>query len=190
MLRFASAKKRFLFEISNVFRILIRCADSSYQGNRISATNVHLKLMIATFNYQTSANPYARDSNHRGKRLKIFKRDRPDKLPQGRRIKLVLRLHSSEFLLIGIAGCYCVPTVAGWIIGAGGGIGSYGRNVNQTVQRGAQGAYTGSKAMVGEAQVLLPVMSFDVSKGHSLKRSRFPPVENKLSTCGNPASTK
>jgi len=53
--------------------------------------------------------------------------------------------------------------VAGWIIGAGGGIGSYGRNVNQTVQRGAQGAYTGSKAMVGEAQVLLPVM--------------FPPVE-------------
>ena len=67
--------------------------------------------------------------------------------------------------------------VAGWIIGAGGGIGSYGRNVNQTAQRGAQGAYTGSKAMVGEAQVLLPVMSFDVSKGHSLKRSRFPPVE-------------
>ena len=99
------------------------------------------------------------------------------RLPQGRRIKLVLRFHSSEFLLIGIAGCYCVPTVAGWIIGAGGGIGSYGRNVNQTAQRGTQGAYTGSKAMVGEAQVLLPVMSFDVSKGHSLKRSRFPPVE-------------
>ena len=67
-----------------------------------------------------------------------------------------------------------MPKVAGWIIGAGGGIGSYGRNVNQTVQRGAQGAYTGSKAMVGEAQVLLPVMSFGVSKGHSLKRRRFP----------------
>ena len=49
--------------------------------------------------------------------------------------------------------------------------------MNQTVQRGAQGAYTGSKAMVGEAQVLLPVMSFDVSKGHSLKGSRFPPLE-------------
>ena len=87
-------------------------------------------------------------------------------------------------LLIGIIGCYCVPMVAGWIIGAGGGIGSYGRNVNQTAQRGAQGAYTGSKAMVGEAQVLLPVMSFDVSKGHSLKGSKFPLVENKLSTSG------
>ena len=133
--------------------------------------------MIATLSYQTSANSFVRDSNYRGKRLKIFKRDRPDRLPRGRRIKLVLRLHASEFLLIGIVGCYCVPTVAGWIIGAGGGIGSYGRNVNQTVQRGAQGAYTGSKAMVGGAQVLLPVMSFDVSKGHSLKGSRFPPLE-------------
>ncbi|MCE8165810.1 hypothetical protein JFY69_08650, partial [Porphyromonas gingivalis] len=51
---------------------------------------------------------------------------------------MVLRLHSSEFLLIGIIGCYCVPMVAGWIIGAGGGIGSYGRNVNQTAQRGTQ----------------------------------------------------
>ncbi|PDP63704.1 hypothetical protein CLI80_08545 [Porphyromonas gingivalis] len=91
---------------------------------------------------------------------------------------MVLRLHSSEFLLIGIVGCYCVPTVAEWIIGAGGGIGSYGRNVNQTVQRGTQGAYTGSKAMIGGAQVLLPVTSLDVSKGHSLKRSRFPQVEN------------
>ncbi|RZQ69720.1 hypothetical protein EW638_01305 [Porphyromonas gingivalis] len=90
---------------------------------------------------------------------------------------MVLRLHSSEFLLIGIVGCYCVPTVAGWIIGVGSGIGSYGRNVNQTAQRGTQGAYTGSKVMAGGAQVLLPVMSFDVSKGHSLKGSRFPPLE-------------
>ncbi|WP_256824630.1 hypothetical protein [Porphyromonas gingivalis] len=62
-------------------------------------------------------------------------------------------------------------------MGAGGGIGSYGRNVNQTPQRGTQGAYTGRKVMVGGAQVLLPVMSSDVSKGHSLKRRRFPPVE-------------
>ncbi|WP_256959902.1 hypothetical protein [Porphyromonas gingivalis] len=61
-------------------------------------------------------------------------------------------------------------------MGAGGGIGLYGRNVNQTAQRGTQGAYTGSKVMVGGAQVLLPVMSFDVSKGHSLKGSRFPLV--------------
>ena len=140
--------------------------------------------MIATLGYQTSANPYVRDSNHRGKRLKIFKRDRPDRLPRGRRIKLVLRLHSSEFLLIGIVGCYCVPTVAGWIIGAGGGIGSYGRNVNQTAQRGTQGAYTGSKVMGGGAQVLLPVISLNVSKGHSLKGSKFPQVEKEISTSG------
>ena len=55
------------------------------------------------------------------------------------------------FFLIGIVGYFCVPTVSGWIIEAGGGIGSYGRNVNQTAQRGAQGAYTGSKAVAGGA---------------------------------------
>ncbi|RRG13003.1 hypothetical protein DOE52_09295 [Porphyromonas gingivalis] len=51
------------------------------------------------------------------------------------------------------------------MIGAEGGIGSYRRNVNQTAQRGTQSAYTGSEAMVGGAQVLLPVTSLDVSKG-------------------------
>ena len=56
--------------------------------------------------------------------------------------------------------------------------------MNQTAQRGTQGAYTGSKAMVGGAQVLLPVMSFDVSKGHSLKGSKFPPLEKEVSTSG------
>ncbi|WP_249134637.1 hypothetical protein [Porphyromonas gingivalis] len=95
-----------------------------------------------------------------------------------------MRLHSSKFLLIGIVGCYCVTTLAGWIIGAGGGIGSYGRNVNQTAQRGTQGAYTGRKAMIGGAQVLLPVISLNVSKGHSLKGSKFPPVEKEISTIG------
>lgn len=49
------------------------------------------------------------------------------------------------FFLIGIVGYFCVPTVAGWIIEAGGGIGAYGRNVNQTAQRGVQGAYSGAK---------------------------------------------
>ena len=62
--------------------------------------------------------------------------------------------------------------------------------MNQTPQRGTQGTYTGSKAMGGGAQVLLPVMSSDVSKGHSLKRRRFPPLESYLSTSGNPACTK
>ncbi|WP_230493444.1 hypothetical protein [Porphyromonas gingivalis] len=37
--------------------------------------------------------------------------------------------------------------------------------MNQTAQRGTQSAYTGSEAMVGGAQVLLPVTSLDVSKG-------------------------
>lgn len=55
------------------------------------------------------------------------------------------------FFLIGIVGYFCVPTVAGWIIEAGGGIGAYGRNLNQTAQRGAQGAYTGGKAVAGGA---------------------------------------
>ena len=49
------------------------------------------------------------------------------------------------FFLIGIVGYFCVPTVAGWIIESGGGIGSYGRNVNQTALRSGQSAYTGSK---------------------------------------------
>ncbi|WP_257012447.1 hypothetical protein [Porphyromonas gingivalis] len=62
--------------------------------------------------------------------------------------------------------------------------------MNQTAQRGTQSAYTGSEAMVGGAQVLLPVTSLDVSKGHSLKGSKFPPVERQLSTCGNSACTK
>lgn len=55
------------------------------------------------------------------------------------------------FFLIGIVGYFCVPTVAGWIIEAGGGIGSYGCNVNQTAQRGVQGAYTGGKVMAAGA---------------------------------------
>jgi len=59
------------------------------------------------------------------------------------------------FFLIGIVGYFCVPTVAGWIIEAGGGIGSYGRNVNQTAQRGAQGAYTGGRyAAAGAGSVI------------------------------------
>ena len=34
------------------------------------------------------------------------------------------------FLIIGIIGYFTIPTVAGWIIQAGGGIGNYNRNVN------------------------------------------------------------
>ena len=59
------------------------------------------------------------------------------------------------FFLIGIVGFFCVPTVAGWIIEAGGGIGNYGRNVNQTAQCGVQGVYTGGKVtMAGTGAAL------------------------------------
>lgn len=53
------------------------------------------------------------------------------------------------FFLIGIIGYTAVPTVAGWIIEAGGGIGAYGRNVNQAGKAGAQKAYAGGKQVAG-----------------------------------------
>ncbi len=49
------------------------------------------------------------------------------------------------FFVIGIIGFFSVPTVAGWIIEAGGGLGAYGRNVNQTAQQGLQKGYSGTK---------------------------------------------
>lgn len=53
------------------------------------------------------------------------------------------------FFLIGIVGYFCVPTVAGWIIEAGGGIGSYGRNVNQAAQKTTQTASKATSAGTG-----------------------------------------
>lgn len=44
------------------------------------------------------------------------------------------------FLIIGIVGYFTIPTVAGWIIQAGGGIGSYNKNI------GTAGALAGSLA--------------------------------------------
>lgn len=44
------------------------------------------------------------------------------------------------FLIIGIVGYFTIPTVAGWIIQAGGGIGNYNRNIGQA------GAFGGSIA--------------------------------------------
>lgn len=38
------------------------------------------------------------------------------------------------FMLIGIIGYFTIPTVAGWIIQAGG-MGNYGRNVNNTASK-------------------------------------------------------
>lgn len=53
------------------------------------------------------------------------------------------------FFLIGIVGYFSIPTIAGWIIEAGGGIGAYGRNVNQAGKAGAQKAYAGGKQVAG-----------------------------------------
>lgn len=47
------------------------------------------------------------------------------------------------FMLIGIVGYFVIPTVAGWIIQAGG-MGNYGRNLNRSAQKA--GALTGAGA--------------------------------------------
>ena len=47
------------------------------------------------------------------------------------------------FMIIGIIGYFTIPTVSGWIIPAGG-MGNYGRNVNQTA--GKAGGFAGSVA--------------------------------------------
>ena len=56
------------------------------------------------------------------------------------------------FLIIGIIGYFTIPTVAGWIVQAGGGAGNYGKNVHQTASKtgsiagGAAGAAVGNVA--------------------------------------------
>lgn len=49
------------------------------------------------------------------------------------------------FLLIGIIGFFTVPTVAGWIVDAGGGVGNYGRNINSSSQAAGHGVLVGGK---------------------------------------------
>ena len=49
------------------------------------------------------------------------------------------------FLLIGIIGFFTEPTVAGWIVDAGGGVGNYGRNINSSSQAAGHGALVGGK---------------------------------------------
>ena len=51
------------------------------------------------------------------------------------------------FFLIGILGFFSVPTVSGWIIEAGGGIGNYGKNVNEQAKRAGGKALTGGKVL-------------------------------------------
>ena len=69
-----------------------------------------------------------------------------------------IRLFGIVFMIIGIIGYFTIPTVAGWIIQAGG-MGSYGRNVNQTAGRAGSmaGSVAGAAAgnVVGRAGKLL-----------------------------------
>lgn len=52
------------------------------------------------------------------------------------------------FLIIGIVGYFTIPTVAGWIISAGG-MGNFGKNVNQTATKGGAIAGGAAGAAVG-----------------------------------------
>jgi conjugative transposon TraJ protein len=53
------------------------------------------------------------------------------------------------FLLIGIIGFFTVPTVSGWIVEAGGGMGNYGKNINQSSQKAGALAGSGGKMAAG-----------------------------------------
>ena len=63
------------------------------------------------------------------------------------------------FLIIGILGYFTIPTVASWIVQAGGGAGNYGRVVNTaavktgTVAAGAAGAVAGN--ILGRSRKLM-----------------------------------
>lgn len=52
------------------------------------------------------------------------------------------------FLMIGIVGFFTIPSVAGWIVQAGG-MGSYGRAVNNTVLKGGGPAVAGTASTAG-----------------------------------------
>ena len=51
------------------------------------------------------------------------------------------------FLLIGLIGFFPVPTVSGWIVEAGGGVGNYGKNINDTSKGAGKGAISGGKGV-------------------------------------------
>ena len=53
------------------------------------------------------------------------------------------------FLIIGIIGYFTIPTVANWIVQAGGGAGNYGKNVAQTASRGGSIVAGATGAAIG-----------------------------------------
>jgi len=59
------------------------------------------------------------------------------------------------FMIIGIVGYFTIPTVAGWIIQAGGGIGNYNRNVNTVGSLGGSVAGAAAGNVVGRMGKLI-----------------------------------
>lgn len=55
------------------------------------------------------------------------------------------------FLLLGIVGFFTIPTVSGWIVEAGGGMGNYGRNINQQAKNAGGKAQSGGRVLAGGA---------------------------------------
>ncbi|MDO5615660.1 MAG: conjugative transposon protein TraJ [Cruoricaptor ignavus] len=52
------------------------------------------------------------------------------------------------FMIIGIVGYFTIPSVAGWVVQAGG-MGNFGRNINQTAQKAGNIASAGTGAAAG-----------------------------------------
>lgn len=52
------------------------------------------------------------------------------------------------FMIIGIVGYFTIPSVAGWVVQAGG-MGNFGRNINQTAQKAGNIASAGAGAAAG-----------------------------------------
>lgn len=68
--------------------------------------------------------------------------ENPAYIPDGSSVVYIV------FMLIGIVGYFVIPTVAGWVIHAGG-MGNYGRSLNQTAQKGGAMAGAGAGAAAG-----------------------------------------
>lgn len=68
--------------------------------------------------------------------------ENPAYIPDGSSVVYII------FMLIGIVGYFVVPTVSGWIIQAGG-MGNYGKNLNQSVQKSGAMAGAGAGAVGG-----------------------------------------
>ncbi|MDR2948459.1 MAG: conjugative transposon protein TraJ [Prevotella sp.] len=87
------------------------------------------------------------------------------------------------FLLIGIVGFFTIPTVAGWIIQAGG-MGNYGKNVNQSTSKGASVAGAGAGAAGGNIVGRLKSSGSGGNSGNSGSSNGSQPQGRNYSTNG------